>query len=363
MYKILIWGTGEVANKVLDNCKTINEYEIIGCIDNNIKKIGTYFRKYKVYSIEILDSVVFDKIVILTEAYEEIYSQIVDKYPTLIGKIENKNFFFKESLLCRYKGTKDEEIIKVLTNIKENGLNVFNYSFVEKYTNYKVPVYFDKKCSMNYVIHKGKFLYFPKKYDNEEKVLKYYRSILAEQDRESPHRYLSDDFNVLKGSIVVDVGVAEGNFALEIIDKVSKIYLIEADDDWIEALEETFKNYRDKVVIKRAFVSSYDEGKFSKLDSMIKEPVDFIKMDIEGNEWDALLGAEEIVRKSENLQLAVCCYHSDFDQILIEKYMDQHKITHDTTRGYMWFPYTVRQNYVSTSLNRAVVRGRKCEMQ
>lgn len=31
-------------------------------------------------------------------------------------------------------------------------------------------------------------------------------------------------------------------------------------------------------------------------------------------------------------------------------------IKHNTSDGYMWFPWKVRQNYVSTRLNRALVR-------
>ena len=45
-------------------------------------------------------------------------------------------------------------------------------------------------------------------------------------------------------------------------------------------------------MIIQKFVTSVDEGKYATLDSLIEEPVNFIKMDIEGNEWDALLGAE-----------------------------------------------------------------------
>ena len=83
-------------------------------------------------------------------------------------------------------------------------------------------------------------------------------------------------------------------------------------------------------------------------------------MDIEGNEWDALQGAEGLIRSSNNLKCAICSYHSDFDQVLIEDFMDKNNLVHTTSPGFMWFPWTIRQNYVSTKLNRAVVRGIKC---
>ena len=94
---------------------------------------------------------------------------------------------------------------------------------------------------------------------------------------------------------------------------------------------------------------------------MINTPVNFIKMDIEGNEWDALRGSVRLIHKSKNLKMAVCAYHSDFDQKLIEGFMDENDITHTCTKGYMWFPETWRQTYVSTSLNRGIIRGIKNE--
>ncbi len=115
----------------------------------------------------------------------------------------------------------------------------------------------------------------------------------------------------------MDIGVAEGNFSLQVVDRVSRLYIIESDDGWIEALQETFRNDREKVTILKKFVTSVDGGKYATLDSLIEEPVNFIKMDIEGNEWDALLGAERLIGSSENLRCAVCAYHGDFDEILI----------------------------------------------
>ena len=120
-----------------------------------------------------------------------------------------------------------------------------------------------------------------------------------------------------------------------------------------------FADYMDKIVLIKGFVSSYNDGTQITLDSVIHEPINFIKMDIEGNEWDALQGARHLLSISDRVQLAVCAYHRDFDQDLIESFMEKLQIEHSVTKGYMWFPYICMGNYVSAKLNRAIVRGRK----
>ena len=52
------------------------------------------------------------------------------------------------------------------------------------------------------------------------------------------------------------------------------------------------------------------------LDEVLKEPATFIKMDIEGAEYNALLGAEQMIRQ-HHPRLAICVYHSLEDYIRI----------------------------------------------
>lgn len=361
MKRILLWGAGKVAANVLNKCNTLEQYNILGIVDNNKEKSGTVFMGYKVHQPTYIEESNPDKIVVLTDAFNAVKNQVMEQYPKWISKLENKNFFYKESILKRYKNSTDAEIMDICTYIDKEGLDIFNYTFVKDYGDIAVDVYFDIDENLYYVLHNGKRLYFSEEYDTEKKVQIYYNSILLEQDNRSPHRYLTDDFDVKYGDVVIDVGTAEGNFSLDVIDKVKKIYLIESNPKWIRALKATFKPYKDKVEIIEAFVTSYNEGKYQTLDALIKNAVSFIKMDIEGNEWDALRGADRIISISQEIRLAICSYHSDFDQTLIESYMDAHKIDHYAVQGYMWFPWCIRQNYVSTSLNRAVIRGIKKE--
>ncbi len=54
------------------------------------------------------------------------------------------------------------------------------------------------------------------------------------------------------------------------------------------------------------------------IDETIDEPVDYIKMDIEGAEYNALMGAKNHITKY-NPVLAVCIYHNQADFIVIPK--------------------------------------------
>lgn len=359
MEKILIWGTGVIAEQVLGQCDVFGLYHVIGFIDNNADKIGKRFHGKEIFTKDILREKKPDRIVILTVHYKEIEEQIRREFPGLTAAVEEMNFFYKQSVMKRYRNSSDPEIIKILKHLGKNDLQVFNYDFVRKYKEMNFQIEFDESCGMYFVCHEGKRLYFSRAIKDKEEAANYYRGVLMEQDWESPHKYTDEEFRVENGDVVVDIGVAEGNFSLQVIDRVSRLYIIESDDGWIEALKETFRDYMEKVTIIKKFVTSVDGGKYATLDSLINEPVHFIKMDIEGNEWDALQGAEKLIDRSENLKCAVCAYHGDFDEILIRDILGKYGMDISTTQGYMWYPDTNRQTYISTRLCRGIVRGIK----
>ncbi len=68
-----------------------------------------------------------------------------------------------------------------------------------------------------------------------------------------PIGILQKDFDVQAGDVLVDVGTAEGIFSIDKMDKIKKLYVIETDAEWIEALKCTFSNYIDKVIIIEKF--------------------------------------------------------------------------------------------------------------
>jgi 16S rRNA C1402 N4-methylase RsmH len=144
--------------------------------------------------------------------------------------------------------------------------------------------------------------------------------------------------NVEKGDIVIDAGVAEGNFALDVIDDVSKIYLIEADKEWIEALKETFKEYADKVVFVNKFLTDSNTEDSVSLDALIgNENINYIKMDIEGEEVKALYGAYNVLKRNNKLRLDICAYHNIEDEQLIKEHLSKLAFRISVSDGYMFF--------------------------
>lgn len=359
MERIFIWGTGFISHQIIDECNVFSQSEVLGFIDNDIEKTGKKFYDKEIFSPSILCRIIPDKIVVLTDSYSEIKYQILQLFPEMSSIIENKNYFYKQRILKRYKNSTEPEILEILDYLENNNLDVFNYKFVKKYEKFDTEIYFDENCKMYFVYHNKMKLYFAKFLDTKEKVRQYYKQILIEQDEQSPLRYLNSCFEVKEGDVVVDIGVAEGNFSLEVIKKVSKLYLIEANEEWIEALRKTFEDYLDKIVFIKKFITSIDIGNYATLDNLIHEPVNFIKMDIEGNEWDALLGAQNLINMSIDLKCAICAYHGDFDEILIKNILEKYNMKYSTTFGYMWFPDKIRQTYVSSRLCRGVIRAIK----
>lgn len=356
--RIILWGAGYIASKMLEFAD-LEQFEIIGLVDNDSNRQNTPFLTFNVYHPDVLNEVEVDRIVIMSYYVKEITEQIEKEYPQYKNKISNQYYLYKKNIQRRYLNSDDPEIGEVLAYLDNHDLRIFNYPFADEMELIKTDIRFDEEAALFYTLHNTHKLYFSEEFNTYEKAEKYYKGILLEQNVSSPHRYLDESFDVKQGDIIVDVGAAEGNFAIDIVDKAAKIYLIETDERWIKALKYTFKDYKDKVIIIKTFITSYDDGKYSKLDSFIREPVNFIKMDIEGAEWDALCGAENLLEISSDVKLAICAYHSDFDQYLIEDYMDKHAISHSTTKGYMWFPYMVKQSYISSHLSRGIIRGWK----
>lgn len=232
---------------------------------------------------------------------------------------------------------------------------IFPSDFSLKYKNFSFDVNFDDELKMHYVYHKGKKLFFPRSMKLKF-IKRYYLSICLEQDASSPHCYLNNDFNVNEGDVCLDIGAAEGNFSLEVVDKASKIYLFEADKQWLEALEATFKPWRHKVEIINKYVSNKDTNQSVKLDTFFKKDqvVDFIKIDAEGSEEEVLDGAKDLITGNK-VKIAVTTYHNSGDEEKLAAFLKNYNFKTQTTNGYMIFRYD--PNLSSKYLRRGLIQA------
>lgn len=359
--KVILWGIGKVGKEIISYKWAFEDsIEIIAIIDNNKCIWNTKMNDIFIYSPKDLEKLHFDKVIISSQKYfDEIELQLVKEFGIDKKNIENKFYFAKKKLLARYQNKQNREIKEIVNFLEKERLRVFNYKFTEKYLEMNVEIKYDDECGLYYVMHNGKKMYMAKKYNTEEKVYKYYREVCMEQDKESPHAYLNDEFNIKENDVVVDVGVAEGNFALSVIDKVSRIYLIETDKGWIEALSHTFSEYSEKIIILNKFISDYTYFDTETLDNLIKEEVDFIKMDIEGAEIEAINGAQKLLHRSQKVKCAICVYHKDNDERCIRELVTLLGLNCTAVRGYMYYPIDMRQIYISPTLRKGVVRCEK----
>lgn len=204
---------------------------------------------------------------------------------------------------------------------------------------------FDDSLRLPYVIHKGKHLYFPRKYSVAQAVEAYKGYIcgdrlLGKGEDFAPHQYQSKDFQVHDGDVVVDVGCAEALFSLDVIELASKVYLIERDGIWKAPLRATFAPYKDKTVFVQKLVSDKDSRTTVSLPSLLKcEPSSplFIKMDIEGYEPKVVRTLLPLLRERDGITLSCCTYHNNEDAAILEQLFQQVGYRYEFSKGYMLF--------------------------
>lgn len=257
------------------------------------------------------------------------------------------------------------ELHKEADYILEHGRCMYPYKRL-----YSLPYIefgYDKGYGLPYVIHKGKRLYFPKSY-SVKRCVKSYRS-LTENDcilggnylEKQPHQYQSDTFKIEKGDIFADVGCAEGLLALDTIDLVEKVYLLEGDPKWIPALQATFHDYRDKAIIINKYVADDDSVMTIRLQSALKDSFGkalFIKMDIEGAEIDVLRGCKDYIASISNVKLACCTYHHQSDAENIVEIYEEMGFKYEFSEGFMYFKAYDKEHYFPY-FRHGVIRGWK----
>jgi len=259
------------------------------------------------------------------------------------------------SSLPKERVTEDQR--EVVEYLKHHPVCTFPYPFQNKYDPTHIKVLRDDQFDLPYVLSGEKRLFYKRRWT--EGMIQYsYTALQIEQDAHSPHRYLSDEFSVGNNDVVVDVGAAEGNFSLSVVEKANRLYLFEADEEWIEALNATFAPWRDKVHIIHKFVSDNNEGRNMTLDDFFKgeDKIDFLKIDIEGAENGLLKGSERILSGQRLSKVALCSYHRQNDETVFADLLRGKGFEISYTKGYMilFWDKKIKPPYLRRGLIRAV---------
>lgn len=251
----------------------------------------------------------------------------------------------------------NDEQKEVLRYLENNQVKIFPYHFHNNYSSDKIEVFYDLETGMRYVLQDGKRLYFKKSW-NEKKIKRAYSDLLREQDIESPHRYLGGSFNVNENDVIADIGAAEGNFSLAVVDKVKKIYIFEYDKEWIKALRATFAPWSEKVEIINKYVSDHNDELHIRFDTFyaIKKDVTFLKIDVDGAESVVLNSCKEIFSTSRSFKIALCTYHKNNDEKDFTLLLRDYGFNITPSKGYMinYYDKKMKAPYLRRGLIRAV---------
>jgi FkbM family methyltransferase len=156
------------------------------------------------------------------------------------------------------------------------------------------------------------------------------------------HHFISEDTPINSTDIVVDCGAAEGLFSYYAARIASKVYAIEPIPMWHKSMEKTFKSVSNVEMIKtgvghkNATMRMTDDEIYSRvsskgsleipictLDSIFadkKSPITFLKADIEGFEFQMLLGAENLIRENKP-KISMTMYHDTNHFIEVREFL------------------------------------------
>lgn len=245
---------------------------------------------------------------------------------------------------------------EVLEYLKMNPVSIFPYTFNEKYSPDQVKVFYDPGLKLRYVVHEGHKLYFRRGWGTA-RIQRAWSELLREQDPLSPHRYIIDSFKPGKDDIIADIGAAEGNFSLSVINEVKKIYLFENDRHWYEALKATFAPWPGKVEIIKKFAGEKNDESHVSIDRFFegKEYPSFIKIDVDGAEDSVLRSCSGLFQSGKPLKVALCSYHKQDDERLFTTLLENVGFTVVPSKGYMihYYDKKIEPPYLRRGLLRA----------
>ena len=319
-------------------------YEIAGIVSLDLEEKLTSIKDYPVYPLNEILNLQWEAAVFA--CYDERFDVMVPYMVELgIGtreQFKKYNWLLQQLMIKKYEDFDDPAIQETLAYWKTHGLSVFNQHIPKDKGTFD-KVFFDEDLPYIYFKTVGgdyRKMYYPR--DKQffiYKGEKFVANLMEEQLPTSPHLYIKGEHKVCAGDIVIDAGVCEGNFALRYVDLCSKMYLFEPDSRWLEPLNRTFKDYRDKVELIPRFVSNVTDDENITIDDALPDLRGkniFLKMDIEGAEPLALRGAKRILTNNK-VKASICSYHNADDLIKIKSVMQSYGFKTSTSDGWMIF--------------------------
>lgn len=318
--RVLIWGTGNIGKFAAGVLRKYppDLYQIVGYTDS-YQEFEAGFEGFPFWKPDQLWEIAFDVVVIacnIQAVFHEIKNRIECEYhfpqEQIIRWDTMLNVIRKRRIQEKYRDTDNLELRNTLKWLETHELSFQNQYENSRQTYYEV--FQDPDCAYCYVIVDGKRMYLPADcWFTEREGKKYLVNVVEDaQYPGSPHLYVSGAHQVNDGDVIVDAGVAEGNFTLTYIERVSKAYLFEPDPKWLEPLQLTFAPWKEKVVLIPKMLGDMDNDQWITLDTAVRDNVDFVKMDIEGSETKAILGGCDLLKRSK-AKLSVCTYHRRYD--------------------------------------------------
>ncbi|MDR0305576.1 MAG: FkbM family methyltransferase [Chitinispirillales bacterium] len=355
-----IWGAGHYGVLTTLDFKQ-KGIKVTGFIDSNANQIKTKLELPVFTPEQALSSI---KPYIIVAVQKKFAVNVIADFLKKSNLKENEDYEYSELMpgtkirnyfLQLNKQEEFEEIKNIVEFFEKNPFSVYPYNFIYKYD---CPYVFrDDDCKMYYVMHYNKKLYMPAEWDKEQ-TADYYRWLCIEQDIDSPHKYETENYKVKKGDVIADIGTAEGLWALENVEKASKVYLFECEKIWIQALQKTFEPYKEKVEIVNKFVSNVTAKSKITIDDFFKtSKINFIKADIEGAERELLLGARNTLQCQNDMKILLCTYHKENDEVVFKEILEEYGFTTEYSKGYMlfWSDKKLKKPY----LRKGLVRGSK----
>ncbi|NQU33130.1 MAG: FkbM family methyltransferase [Bacteroidetes bacterium] len=203
----------------------------------------------------------------------------------------------------------------------------------KKYNNFLNTFQLSKGNRFKYINRGSDTIAYPTKWSSKL-IIRNFNAIMNEFSEEmgnkSPHQYIGLE-EIDSNWVVYDIGTAEGYQSKIWSKKVKHIVIFEPDNNFYEALKETFKQEitTGRVTVINIGASNrkkqinFNKGiiNLDTLDNIVDEyglPLpNYIKMDVEGEEINLFKGAERILNTQSLSLMEVTTYHrpNDFKDI------------------------------------------------